>query len=61
MFLDVELEEVVHKWYVKQRSVSVNLPGLVIADAANKHARHMGMESFKASYGWLWRYVIAME
>ena len=30
--------------------------GLEIADAANKLARHMGMKSFKASDGWLWRF-----
>ena len=29
---------------------------LKIADAVNKLARHMGIESFKASYGWLWRF-----
>ena len=29
--------------------------GLEIADAANNLARHMGIESFKASDGWLWR------
>ena len=51
-----ELEEAVYKWYVQQRSVSVNVRGLEIADAANKLARHMGIESFKASDGWLWRF-----
>ena len=30
--------------------------GLEIADAANKLPRHMGIESFKASDGWLWRF-----
>ena len=50
-----ELEEAVYKWYVQQRSVSVNVRGLEIADAANKLACHMGIESFKASEGWLWR------
>ena len=30
--------------------------GLEIADVANKLAHHMGIESFKASDGWLWRY-----
>ena len=29
--------------------------GLEIADAANKLVRHMGIESFKSSDGWLWR------
>ena len=32
------------------------LNGLEIADAANKLARHMGIESFKASDGWPWRF-----
>ena len=41
---------------MQQRSVSVNVRGLEIADAANKLARHMGIESFKASYGLLWRF-----
>ena len=29
---------------------------LEIADAANKLARHMGIESCKPSDGWLWRF-----
>ena len=29
---------------------------LEIADAANKLARHMGIESYKSSDSWLWRY-----
>ena len=49
-----ELEEAVYKWYVQQRSV--NMRGLEIADAANKLARHMGIESFKSSDSWLWLY-----
>ena len=48
------LEEVVYKWYVQQRPVSVC--GLEIADVAVTPARHMDMESFKASDGWLWRF-----
>ena len=51
-----ELEEAVYKWYVQQRSVSMNVRGLEIADAANKLARHMCIESFNASDGWLWRF-----
>ena len=51
------LEEAVYKWYMQQRSVNVR--GLEMADAANKHARHMGMESFKASG--CGAYFIAME
>ena len=34
----------------------MNVRGLEIADAANKLARHMGIESFKDSDGWLWRF-----
>ena len=49
-----ELEEVVYKWYVQQHSASENVRELEIADAANKLAPHMGLESFKASDGWLW-------
>ena len=48
--------EAVYKWYVQQRSVSVNVRGLEIADAANKCARHMGIGSFKASNGCQWRF-----
>ena len=51
-----ELEEAVYKWYVQQRSVSVNVRGLEIADAANKLAHHMFIISLKASDGWLWRF-----
>ena len=35
---------------------SVNVRGLEIADAANKLALHMGIKSFRASDGWLWRF-----
>ena len=28
--------------------------GLEVSDATDKLARHMGIESFKASDGWLW-------
>ena len=41
---------------MQQCSVSVNGRGIEIADAADKLARHMGIESFKASDGWLWRF-----
>ena len=47
-----ELEEAVYKWYVQQRSVSLNVHGLEIADAAT----NMDIKSFKASDGWLWRF-----
>ena len=46
--------EAVYKWYVQQRSVSVIVRGIEIADAAYKHARQMGIQSFMASGGWLW-------
>ena len=39
-----------------QRSVSLNVRGLEIADTANNLARHVGIEYFKASDGWLWRF-----
>ena len=48
------VEEAVYKWHLQQPSVNVRQ--LEIADAVNKLARHMGIESFKASYGWLWRF-----
>ena len=51
-----ELEEADYKWYVQQRSVSVNVRGLLIADVVNKLARQMDIESFKSSDGWLWRF-----
>ena len=34
----------------------MNVSVLEIADAASKLARHMGIESFKASDDWLWRF-----
>ena len=34
----------------------MSVRGLEIADAASKLAHHMGIESFKASDGWLWRF-----
>ena len=37
-------------------SVNVNMRLLEIADAANKLSHHIGVESFKASNDWLWRF-----
>ena len=51
-----ELEEAVLKWYVQERSVCVNVRGTDILDAAVKLARHMGIENFTGSTGWLWRF-----
>ena len=49
--MKVEFEVAVYKWYEQQRTVSEIVRGLEIAYAANKLARHMGIESFKASDG----------
>ena len=51
-----ELEEEVYEWHVQQRSVSVDMRGLEITNAANRLTCRTGMESFKASDGWLWRF-----
>ena len=51
-----ELEEAVYKWCVQQRSVCVKVRGLEITDAANKLARHMGIESIKVGDGLLCRF-----
>ena len=37
-------------------TVLVSMRRLEIADAANKLARHMGIESLNDSDGWLWRF-----
>ena len=47
-----DLEEAVHKWYVQERSVGVNVRGVDILDAAKKLAAHMGIP-FNGSGGWL--------
>ena len=53
---DENLEEVISKWFVQQRSCSVKVHGIAIPDAAQKLARHMGITDFIASDGWLWRF-----
>ena len=48
-----DLEEAVYKCYVQQCSVSVNMRGVVILDAAVKLAAHMGIP-FHGNTSWLW-------
>ncbi|KAG7163426.1 Tigger transposable element-derived protein 7-like 67 [Homarus americanus] len=44
------------KWFVQQRSCGNVVRGVEIQAAAVKLASHMGIENFKASDGWLWRF-----
>ncbi|KAG7172017.1 Tigger transposable element-derived protein 7-like 10 [Homarus americanus] len=53
---DTNLEEAVTKWFVQQRSCGNVVRGVEIQAAAVKLASHMGIENFKASDGWLWRF-----
>jgi hypothetical protein len=55
MAQESSFEDAVLKWYVQQRSCSVNVWGLELKSAANTLANHVKI-SFKASDGWHLRY-----
>ena len=51
-----QLDAAVLKWFLQQRSEGVNIRGVEIIAAAVKLAAHLGIENFKGSDGWLWRF-----
>lgn len=53
---DKDLEEAVYTWIMQERSCGVNVRGSEIQNAAAKLAKHMGVEKFQATAGWLWRF-----
>ena len=50
------LDEAVYKWYVQQRAEGLPVRGLDIQNAAQRLANHLGIQDFKCSDGWLWRF-----
>ena len=53
---DMQLDAVVMKWYVQQKSSSMYIRGMEILAAASEFAEHLGVANFKDSEGWLWRF-----
>ena len=51
-----ELDAAVYKWYKQERAVSIEVRGIDIQDAAMRLAEHLGIEGFKSSCGWLFRF-----
>ena len=51
-----DLDKAVFKWYKQHRSVVVNVRGVDIQDAASRFAKHLEIDDFKNSAGWLYRF-----
>ena len=56
-----ELEDAVYKWYMQQKSVTVNVHGLEILEATHKLANNLAITSFKGSTGWLYQFHSRVE
>ena len=50
------IDESVYEWYKQQRSVGVPIRGTDFQDAANRFAKHLNIQNFTASNGWLFRF-----
>ena len=50
------IDESVYEWYKQQRSVGVPVRGTDLQDAANRFAKHLNIQNFTASNGWLFRF-----
>ena len=50
------LDAACFKWYNQQKSCGITVRGVDIKDAAKILARDLGIEDFRASEGWLWRF-----
>jgi Trp operon repressor len=53
---EVLLEEAVLMWYSQQRSSGVGVRGVEIKATAEKFAKHLKLNNFTCSSGWLWRF-----
>ena len=50
------IDESVYEWYKQQRSVGVPIRGTDLQDAADRFAKHLNIQNFTASNGWLFRF-----
>ena len=51
-----DLDAAVFKWYKQQRAGGVKVRGVDLQDAALRLSRHLGIENFQASAGWLFTF-----
>ena len=51
-----DLDAAVFKWYKQQRSIGLKVRGVDLQDAAVRLARHLGIQDFHASAGWLFTF-----
>ena len=50
------LEDAVYKWYEQERAEGVPVRGIDIQLAAQRLAIQLGIEDFKCTDGWVWRF-----
>ena len=50
------LDDTVYNWYTQKRAEDVSIRGIDIQHAAQRLATHLGIQDFKCSAGWLWRF-----
>ena len=50
------LDEALFKWHNQQQAAGIAVRGVELLDAASKLAVDLGIEDFKSSTGWLWRF-----
>ena len=53
---NIELDQCVIKWYQQQRGSGVMVRGTELKMAAERFANNIGIQGFKASEGWLYRF-----
>ncbi|XP_057308185.1 tigger transposable element-derived protein 2-like [Hydractinia symbiolongicarpus] len=58
-----EVDLVVFKWFVSQRSKNIPIDGTILKEKAKSYAQELGVEDSKASDGWLgkWKKSISMQ
>jgi centromere protein B len=52
----ITLDDAVYKWLSQLRSSGIAVRGTEIQAAAERLSKQMGLEQFKASSGWLFRF-----
>ena len=52
----VDLDKAVFKWFLNVRTQNVALSSEIVQEKAGDYAKELGIEDFKASDGWLWRW-----
>ena len=58
---NVEVDSVVFEWFQHHRALNIPLSGPLIKEKAISTARNLGISDFKASNGWLDRFILSTK